>query len=86
MFTAAALLGVRNVAVASIVIVPGMAYGLAGLGSITGHERKGRAAVAGVVIVALLGGLLVVNAAASRLYDLAPIRSTPWRGPTRPVG
>ncbi len=62
MFTAAALLGVRNVAVASLVIVPGMAYGLAGLGSITGHERRGRAAVAAVVVISLLGGLLVVNA------------------------
>ncbi len=79
-FTAAALLGVRNVAVASLVIVPGMAYGLAGLGTITGHERRGRAAVIGVVVIALLGGLLVVNAAREPVYDLRtyPVDALAW--------
>jgi hypothetical protein len=79
-FTAAALLGVRNVAVASLVIVPGMAHGLAGLGSITGHERRGRAAVAGVVVIAVFGGLLVVNAAREPVYDLRtyPVDALAW--------
>ena len=64
-FTAAALLGVRNIALASIVLVPGMARGLAGLGSITGTEPRGRrVAIAGLVVIALVGGVLV-----SRSFD-----------------
>jgi hypothetical protein len=79
-FTAAALLGVRNVAVASIVIVPGMAYGLAGLGSITGTERRGRGAVAALVVMAVLGGFLVVNATREPAYDLRtyPVDALAW--------
>jgi hypothetical protein len=79
-FTAAALLGVRNVAVASLVLVPGMAYGLAGLGSITGHERRGRAAVGAVVVIALLGALLVVHATDEPGYDLRtyPVDALAW--------
>ena len=38
LFTAAALLGARNVVVASIVLVPGLARGLEGLGSVTGRS------------------------------------------------
>jgi hypothetical protein len=81
-FTAAALLGVRNAAVASLVIVPGMAYGLAGLGTITGTERRGRGAVAALVVMALLGGLLVVNATREPAYDLRtyPVDALAWTG------
>jgi hypothetical protein len=79
-FTAAALLGVRNVAVASIVLVPGMAYGLAGLGSITGRERRGRGAVAALAVIAVLGGFLVVNATREPAYDLRtyPVDALAW--------
>jgi len=79
-FTAAALLGVRNVAVASLVLVPGMAYGLAGLGSITGHERRGRGAVAALVVLGLLAGVLVVRATDEPAYDLRtyPVDALAW--------
>jgi hypothetical protein len=69
-FTAAALLGVRNIAVASLVIVPGMAVGLAGLGSITGHERRGRAAAIALVGIVIVGGVLVLRATDEPAYDL----------------
>ena len=81
-FTAAALLGVRNVAVASIVIVPGMAYGLAGLGSITGTERRGKGAVAALAVIAVLGRL--PGGQRHSRTGLRPARPTPstrWRGP-----
>ncbi len=39
-FTAASLLGARNVVVASIVFVPGLARGLADIGTVTGEERR----------------------------------------------
>ena len=57
-FTAAALLGARNVAVASMVLIPGMARGLTGLGSINGDKRS---PVAAVAIAALLVVALVVT-------------------------
>jgi hypothetical protein len=80
-FTAAALLGVRNIAVASLVFVPGMAAGLAGLGSITGTERRGRnVVVAGLVAIAVIAGTLVVNAAREPAFDLRtyPVDALAW--------
>ncbi len=69
-FTAAALLGVRNIVVASIVLVPGAARGLVGLGSLTGRERGPAAVVAWVV--ALIGGVAVLHGAVTGpAYDLA---------------
>src|SRR5690606_27650806 len=38
-FTTAALLGVRNIPIATIVFVPALAVGLAGLGRVDGRER-----------------------------------------------
>jgi hypothetical protein len=79
-FTAAALLGVRNVAVASLVLVPGMAHGMAGLGAITGHERRGRGAIAALVVLALLAGVLVARATDEPAYDLRtyPVDALAW--------
>lgn len=79
-FLAASLLGVRNVAVASLVFVPGMAYGMAGLGSITGRERRGRGAVVAVAVLAVASLLLVVNATREPTYDLRtyPVDALAW--------
>jgi hypothetical protein len=80
-FTAAALLGVRNVAVASLVLVPGMAAGFVGLGTITGRERRGeKVARAGLVVVAVLGGAMIVNAAREPAFDLRtfPVDAVAW--------
>jgi hypothetical protein len=52
-FTAAALLGLRNIPVASLVLVPGMALGAAGLGSIDGARRSFATGLAAVALVAL---------------------------------
>ena len=58
-FVAAALLGARNIVVASIVLVPGTSRGLAGLGTVTGEERRSilRIAAAAVVAVSLLAAI-----------------------------
>jgi hypothetical protein len=80
-FTAAALLGVRNIAVASLVFVPGMAAGLAGLGTITGREHRGeKVALAGLVAVAVVGSVMVVNAAREPAFDLRtfPVDAVAW--------
>jgi hypothetical protein len=61
-FIPAALLGARNVVVASLVLAPGLALGAAGLGTIRGDERKPVFRVAMVTLVVL--GLL---ASAGRL-------------------
>lgn len=78
-FTAAALLGARNVSVASIVLVPGMARGLADIGSLTGRE-KGTVARVGVVLV-LLASLVVARSALDRpAFDLTtfPVDAVAW--------
>lgn len=70
-FVAAALLGARNVALASIVLVPGMARGLTDLGTITGREERGeRVVLAGLVVVAVIAGALVVRSADEPALDL----------------
>lgn len=78
-FTAAALLGLRNVPVASLVLVPGMAAGLADLGSLRGRERNGvTVALAGAVAVI---GIVGVTATLSRPhYDLEsfPVDALAW--------
>jgi hypothetical protein len=61
-FIPAALLGARNIVVASLVLAPGLALGAAGLGTIRGDERKPVFRVAMVTLVVL--GLL---ASAGRL-------------------
>jgi hypothetical protein len=78
-FTAAALLGARNVVVASIVIVPGLAACAAGLGSISGEDRRPifRPALAAIVVVGLLS---TVVAASGSVYNLNgyPVAAVTW--------
>jgi hypothetical protein len=66
-FTAAALLGSRNVVVASLALLPTMAIGLRGLGSVASEDRPRHAR-----LLALAGGLLGAGIIMSRL-DLPPI-------------
>jgi len=79
-FTAAALLGVRNVAVASLVLVPGMAAGLAGLGAITGQDRRGLGAKVALVVIGVVGAVLVVDAVREPAFDLRtyPVDALAW--------
>ncbi len=78
-FLAAALLGTRNISVASIVFVPGMAVGWVGVGRLTGDE-SGPVAKIGVAAVALV----MVFTASVRLgeqhWDLSryPVDATVW--------
>jgi hypothetical protein len=61
-YVAAALLGSRNIAVASILLLPGMAEGATGAGALL-SERRDRLAS----LLVLVGGVLVVVALAVRL-------------------
>jgi hypothetical protein len=68
-FVALAMTASRNVAVASIVLVPGMAFSAHGLGSLRGDRRSpvfGLVALAGVV----LGALIAVTALREPAFDL----------------
>jgi hypothetical protein len=78
-FTALALLALRNVAVASIVLVPGMARGLVDIGSSRAEER-GRSAVAALVVVALLAMVVVVDRLDEESFDLRgdPVAAVAW--------
>jgi hypothetical protein len=78
-FTLAALLGVRNIAVASIVLVPGLARGLTGLGSIRGDRRNPLNGVA-IGALALVGVLLVSNGLAKPAWQLEtfPVDAVAW--------
>lgn len=68
-FVAAALLGLRNVPVASLVLVPGTAAGLAGLGSITGRQRTPATGLVAVAL-AVVGALTATVALSRPHYDL----------------
>jgi hypothetical protein len=78
-FTAAALLGTRNIVIASTVLVPGLAAGLAGLSDLTGEERKPifRPVLA---TIAVLGLLSAVVAAAGDVYSFKgyPVAAVTW--------
>ena len=78
-FTAAALLGLRNIALASIVLVPGMARGLSGLGNVKGAER-GPVAIGGLVAVALVAVLTVRSVTSGPAYELStfPVDAVAW--------
>ncbi|MFN8039382.1 MAG: hypothetical protein U0Q07_09245 [Acidimicrobiales bacterium] len=78
-FTAAALLGLRNIALASIVLVPGIARGLSGLGSVTARER-GPVAVAGLAAMAVAAVVTVVNVASAPAFDVStfPVEAVAW--------
>jgi hypothetical protein len=61
-FTAAALLGSRNIVVASIVMLPSMAQGLKGIGTLDSRDRPGYARLVGVVAVGLGAIMISVRA------------------------
>lgn len=78
-FLAASLLGVRNVAVASMVFVLIAAHALAGLGSLAGRDRSVAFALCGAVLVVIL--LAASSATFSRPhYDLTgfPVDAAAW--------
>jgi hypothetical protein len=54
LFTAAALIGSRNVVVASIVFIPGLARGLADVGTVTGEERRSTFRLISVLLVLIM--------------------------------
>jgi hypothetical protein len=78
-FVAAALLGSRNIAVCTLVLVPVMARSLRGLGTLTGRDRS---PVFGVALVAVLvgGAALLVSNLAQPDYDLStyPVDAVAW--------
>jgi hypothetical protein len=78
-FTAASLLGARNIVIASIVFVPGLARGLADIGTLTGEERRPIfRPMAAVLVVA--GLLAAVVAASGPVYNLSgyPVAAVTW--------
>ncbi len=78
-FVPAALLSVRNIPVASLVVLPGLASGLAGLGSITGEQRRTVFRVAAVALVALASVVLVARTRdASFTLDRYPVAAIDW--------
>jgi hypothetical protein len=78
-FTAAALLGQRNIPVAGLVLVPGMARGLSGVGSIRG-DRRSPVSAAVLVAVLLVGALVVQITLAKPAFDLRtyPVAPLAW--------
>jgi hypothetical protein len=78
-FTAASLLGARNVVIASIVFVPGLARGLAGIGTVTGDERRPIFRPMAAAL-ALAGVLAAVVAASGPVYnfDSYPVAAVTW--------
>lgn len=79
-FGAAALFSVRNVGPASLVVLPGLAAGLHGLGTIDGARRPAVARPAAVALLAL--GLVMIVASALRGPDTDlstyPTESVQW--------
>ncbi|MCD9622572.1 hypothetical protein [Rhabdothermincola salaria] len=78
-FGAMGFVASRNIAVASIVLLPGMAAGLAGLGGLKGRER-GRGTVIGGAVLLAIGVLVVVGGLARPAYDLSrfPVDAVAW--------
>jgi hypothetical protein len=73
------LLGARNVVVASIIIVPGLALGLSELGELTGEER--RPIFRPIMVTLGVGSLMaMVIAAGGRVYSLNgyPVAAVTW--------
>jgi hypothetical protein len=78
-FVACALLGARNIVVASVVLVPVLADGLSDLGSLAGERRSPtlRLAAAGLVAIAVLAG---VSSLRQPSWDFSayPVRATAY--------
>lgn len=69
-FTAAALLGLRNIPLAALVLVPGMSLGLAGIGRLDGRERGPVPGVLAAVAVAVTV-VILSNQFARPAFDLS---------------
>jgi hypothetical protein len=80
-FTAAALLGSRNVVVASMVVLPGLARGLTGLGQETGALRRSIFRPAAIALTGI-GALSIVVAARGPVYSFNgyPVAAVAWAG------
>ena len=78
-FTAAALLGARNVVIASIILIPGLARGLADLGEITGKERRSihRPIAFALTAIAVLS-MAVAAAGPVYSYNGYPVAAVTW--------
>ena len=78
-FTAAALLGLRNIPVASLVMIPGMALGAVGLGSIDGARRSLATGLAALGLVALTL-LLALSQLGQENFELRayPVDAVEW--------
>lgn len=78
-FTAAALLGARNLVVASLVMLPGMARCCTGLGSLRGARRSNTMTIAAAAVV-VFGGLLVASRLSAPSWDLEgyPVEAVSW--------
>lgn len=91
-FGGASLLALRNVQVASLVLVPGMAAGALGLGTIDGRRRSAAATLLAAALV-VLAAAAVVGAVHRPAYDLteypvapvASLRSAPGGASLRVV-
>jgi hypothetical protein len=79
LFVASACLASRNVAVASLVIVPVLSRGLAGLGSFEG-DRRSVLSLAAAAVMAALAGMLVHGAVQRPGFQLTayPVSSVTW--------
>jgi len=78
-FVAAALLSQRNIAVAGLVMVPGMARGFEGLGSLRGDQRSPVSVVL-LGAVALVAALMASASLAQPAWDLStfPVAPVAW--------
>ena len=78
-FLAASLVGARNVVVASLVLIPGLARGLADLGEITGVERRSTHRVAAIAL-SVIAVLSMVVAAGGPVYSYNgyPVAAVTW--------
>jgi hypothetical protein len=78
-FLAASLLGARNIVVASIVFIPGLARGLADLGEVTGVQRRTvhRAAAIALAVIAVLS-MIVAGTGPVYNYNGYPVAAVTW--------
>jgi hypothetical protein len=78
-FTVASLLGARNVVIASIVFVPGLARGLVGIGTVTGDERRSifRPVAAALVVVGVLATVVACEGPVYS-FDGYPVAAVTW--------
>jgi hypothetical protein len=78
-FTAAALLGLRNIPVASLVLLPGMAWGVRDIGSLRGQDR-GLVPSVLAGLTAVVAGVVVLGALNRPSFDLRtyPVDAVAW--------